>query len=92
MPRSLLEFFADESGDYLDKMERALGAGPTPDADELRRFARALRGSARMADQDAIARAAGAVQGAAAGGGTGGRSSRVAWSRRSEISAAWSIR
>jgi HPt (histidine-containing phosphotransfer) domain-containing protein len=66
MPRSLLEFFADESGDYLDKMERALAAGPTPDADELRRFARALRGSARMADQDAIARAAGAVQGAAA--------------------------
>lgn len=66
MPRTLLEFFADESGDYLDKMERALAAGPTPDADELRRFARALRGSARMADQDAIARAAGAVQGAAA--------------------------
>jgi chemotaxis protein histidine kinase CheA len=66
MPRTLLEFFADESGDYLDKMERALSAGPTPDADELRRFARALRGSARMADQDAIARAAGALQAAAA--------------------------
>ncbi len=62
MPRTLLEFFADEAGDYLQKLERALEVPGTPDADELRRLARALRGSARMADQDAIARVAGAVQ------------------------------
>ncbi len=62
MPRTLLEFFADEAGDYLQKLERALEAPGAPDADELRRLARALRGSARMADQDAIARVAGAVQ------------------------------
>ncbi len=66
MPRTLLEFFSDEANDYLDKMDRALAAGATPDADELRRFARALRGSARMADQEVIARAAGAVQAVAA--------------------------
>ncbi len=66
MPRTLLEFFGDEAGDYLAKMEQMLGAAGTPDADELRRFARALRGSARMADEDAIARAAGAVQSLAA--------------------------
>ncbi|UCC73017.1 MAG: Hpt domain-containing protein [Gemmatimonadota bacterium] len=66
MPRTLLEFFADEASDYLDKMDQALAVGPSPDADQLRRFARALRGSARMSDQDAIARAAGAVQGVAA--------------------------
>jgi chemotaxis protein histidine kinase CheA len=62
MPRTLLEFFADEAGDYLQKLDRALEAPGAPDADELRRLARALRGSARMADQDAIARVAGAVQ------------------------------
>jgi chemotaxis protein histidine kinase CheA len=62
MPRTLLEFFADEATDYLDRMEQTLAASDTPDADELRRFARALRGSARIADQEAIARAAGAVQ------------------------------
>jgi chemotaxis protein histidine kinase CheA len=61
MPRTLLEFFADEAGDYLDKLDAALDA-ESPDPDELRRLARALRGSSRMADQDAIARAAGAVQ------------------------------
>ncbi|KPK66034.1 MAG: hypothetical protein AMS21_03260 [Gemmatimonas sp. SG8_38_2] len=62
MARTLLEFFADEAGDYLQKFERVLDTQEAPDADELRRLARALRGSARMADQDAIARAAGAVQ------------------------------
>jgi HPt (histidine-containing phosphotransfer) domain-containing protein len=61
MPRTLLEFFTDEAGDYLEKLETALEA-ESPDADELRRLARALRGSARMADQDSIARAAGALQ------------------------------
>ncbi len=61
MPRTLLEFFADEAGDYLDKLEAALGS-ESPDPDELRRLARALRGSARMADQDAIGRAAAALQ------------------------------
>jgi chemotaxis protein histidine kinase CheA len=62
MPRTLLDFFAEEADDYLNKLRRALGTAGTPDAAELRRLARALRGSARMADQEAIARAASAVQ------------------------------
>jgi chemotaxis protein histidine kinase CheA len=66
MPRTLLEFFADEASEYLDRLEQTLRTPGTPDADELRRLARALRGSARMADQEAIARAAGAVQAVAA--------------------------
>ena len=45
MPRTLLEFFADESGDYLDKMERALAAGPTPEV--LREIVRFVERSGR---------------------------------------------
>lgn len=63
MPRTLLEFFVDEATDYLEKLARTLGASETPEADELRRIARALRGSARLADQEAIARVGGALQG-----------------------------
>ncbi|NIR44843.1 MAG: hypothetical protein GWN99_11090 [Gemmatimonadetes bacterium] len=62
MPRTLLEFFADEATDYLDKLQATLETAGEPDADELRRLARALRGSARMADQEAVARGAGALQ------------------------------
>lgn len=62
MPRTLLEFFADEATDYLDKLQATLDTPGQPDADELRRLARALRGSARMADQEAVARGAGALQ------------------------------
>lgn len=72
MPRTLLEFFIDEATEYLDKLQQTLGEAGTPDADELRRCARALRGSARMADQEAIARVASAVQ-AVATELTGGR-------------------
>jgi hypothetical protein len=62
MPRTLLEFFADEANEYLDKLEQTLAGPGAPDADELRRLSRALRGSARMADQEAIGRASGALQ------------------------------
>ncbi len=73
MPRTLLEFFADEAGDYLDKLQTTLATAELPDADEMRRLARALRGSARMADQDAIARVAGAIQAMAEDLGAGHR-------------------
>ncbi len=62
MARSLLDFFADEAGDYLKKLSSALSGSSPPNADELRRLSRALRGSARMADQEAISQAAGAIQ------------------------------
>ncbi len=62
MARSLLDFFVDEAGDYLKKLSSALSGSGPPNADELRRLSRALRGSARMADQEAISQAAGVMQ------------------------------
>jgi HPt (histidine-containing phosphotransfer) domain-containing protein len=54
------DFFALEAGEYLDRLDALLqGGGPNPPAaDELVRLARALRGSALMASQQSIARAA----------------------------------
>lgn len=62
MPRTLLEFFIEEADDYLNKLRQVLGSSGALDAAELRRLSRALRGSARMADQEAVARAAAAMQ------------------------------
>ncbi len=62
MARTLLEFFVEEADDYLNKLRQVLGSGGALDATELRRLSRALRGSARMADQEPIARAAAAMQ------------------------------
>ncbi len=87
MPRTLLEFFADEAGDYLNKLDKALSVSGEPNADELRRLARALRGSARMADQDAIAQAAGAVQALAQDLMAGERQ----WSAELRDSVAWAL-
>ncbi len=57
-PLGIDDFFALEAGEYLDRLA-SLAATPTaPNADELVRFTRALRGSALMANQQAIARAA----------------------------------
>ena len=57
-PLGMSDFFALEAGEYLDRLD-ALLQGPTPPpADELVRLARALRGSALMASQQGIARAA----------------------------------
>lgn len=66
MPQTLIEFFALEAAEYLDKLEGAVQADP-PDPDRVRRLARALRGAARMADQDGIGEAAGAFQTVAQG-------------------------
>lgn len=66
MPQTLIEFFALEAAEYLDKLEGVIQAEP-PDPDRMRRLARALRGAARMADQEAIGDAAGAFQSVAQG-------------------------
>lgn len=66
MPQTLIEFFALEAAEYLDKLEGAVQAEP-PDPDLIRRLARALRGAARMADQEAVGDAAGAFQAVAQG-------------------------
>ncbi len=54
----MADFFALEAGEYLDRLDAVLQAPAPPAADELVRLARALRGSALMANQQPIARAA----------------------------------
>jgi len=52
------DFFTLEAGEYLDRLDALLQPPAPPAADELVRLARALRGSALMASQQGIARAA----------------------------------
>ncbi len=74
-PRGIVDFFALEAGEYLERMDAwlagAAGAafGGPPDAEPFVRSARALRGAATMARQpdlaglaEALARVGGAVQ------------------------------
>ena len=56
------DFFALEAGEYLERLDTLLAVGDSPGADELVRLARALRGSALMANQHAIARTAAALE------------------------------
>jgi hypothetical protein len=56
------DFFALEAGEYLDRLDALLQGDAPPAADEFVRLSRALRGSALMASQQAIARAATGVE------------------------------
>jgi hypothetical protein len=56
------DFFALEAGEYLDRLDAVLQGDAPPAADEFVRLSRALRGSALMASQQAIARAATGVE------------------------------
>ena len=56
------DFFALEAGEYLERLDGLLAASDSPNADELVRLARALRGSALMANHHAIARTAAALE------------------------------
>ncbi|MGH7703271.1 MAG: hypothetical protein ACREMO_09270, partial [Gemmatimonadales bacterium] len=60
-PLGVDDFFALEAGEYLERLA-GLVAAPAPPPDELVRFTRALRGSALMASQTPIARAAGGLE------------------------------
>src|SRR3989454_6803116 len=51
-----------EAGEYLERLDGMLAQGDSPSADEIVRLARALRGSALMASQPAIARAAAGLE------------------------------
>lgn len=73
-PLGMSDFFALEAGEYLDRLD-ALVQSAAPPADELVRLARALRGSALMASQQAIARAATGFEALA----RGVREGRRAW-------------
>src|SRR5256886_16349375 len=61
-PLGMSDFFALEAGEYLERLDGLLAKGESPSADELVRRARALRGSALMANQPAIARAAAGLE------------------------------
>jgi hypothetical protein len=74
-PMGMADFFALEAGDYLERLDALLQATGAPAVDEFVRLARALRGSALMASQGSIARAAGGLETLA----RGVREGRLAW-------------
>src|SRR5258705_7847237 len=57
-PIGMADFCALEAGKYLDRLDALLQTPAPPAPEELVRLARALRGSALMASQQGIARAA----------------------------------
>src|SRR5216117_1609585 len=61
-PLGMSDFFALEAGEYLERLDGLLAQGDSPSADEIVQLARALRGSALMANQPAIARAAAGLE------------------------------
>src|SRR3989441_7133095 len=61
-PLGMSDFFALEAGEYLERLDGLLAKSDHPNADELVRLARALRGSALMANQQPIARAAAGLE------------------------------
>lgn len=58
----MAEFFAMEASDYLARLDALVSGAGSPDAEEFVRLARSLRGSALMANQQAIAATAGGVE------------------------------
>lgn len=64
-PHGTADFFALEAGECLDRLEQAITHPDGPRADDVLRAARALRGSALMASQAGIARAAAGFEGLA---------------------------
>ena len=61
-PLGSADFFALEAGECLDRLENLVSQSGPPSADELLRSARVLRGSALMAAQTQIARAAAGLE------------------------------
>ncbi len=61
-PIGMAEYFAMEAGEYLERLNGLLARDAAPVAEELVRFSRALRGSALMANQPLIARAAAGLE------------------------------
>src|SRR3989475_418951 len=56
------DFFALEAGEYLERLDGLLAQGDSPSADEIVRLARALRGSALLANQRARPRTAAGLE------------------------------
>ena len=66
-PLGAADFFALEAGECLDRLETLVSQPGSPPADEFLRTARVLRGSALMAAQTQIARAAAGLEAVARG-------------------------
>ncbi|HSC58278.1 MAG TPA: Hpt domain-containing protein [Gemmatimonadales bacterium] len=64
-PLGMLDYFAMEAGEYIDRLRTLVATQEPPAGAELVRFARALRGSALMANLQPIARAANGLEGLA---------------------------
>jgi hypothetical protein len=64
-PLGAADFFALEAGECLDRLETLIDSPAAPSGEELLRLARVLRGSALMAGQTPIARAAAGLEGLA---------------------------
>src|SRR5690349_5655045 len=64
-PLGMMDYFAMEASEYLDRLRALVDAPDAPPAAELVRYARALRGAALMANQQPIARAANGLEGVA---------------------------
>ena len=64
-PLGAADFFALEAGECLDRLETLIDSPAPPSGEELLRLARVLRGSALMAGQTPIARAAAGLEGLA---------------------------
>ena len=61
------DFFAMEASEYLERLDGLVSPAEPPEAEELHRLARALRGSALMAGQQQVARVAGGLEAMARG-------------------------
>src|SRR5881397_4419856 len=61
-PLGMSDFFALEAGEYLGRLDGLLSKDDGTSADEIVRLARALRGSALMANQHLIARVAAGLE------------------------------
>jgi chemotaxis protein histidine kinase CheA len=61
-PLGTADFFALEAGECLDRLETLITSGIPPAGDEFLRMARVLRGSALMAGQSQIAKAAAGLE------------------------------
>lgn len=79
-PAGVVDFFALEAGEYLDRLDSLLAEGAradrAPEAEPFARNARALRGCATMARQSELAELAAALEAVA----SGVRDGTLAWS------------
>src|SRR5688572_14031467 len=64
-PLGMLDYFAMEASEYLERLRTLVDAPEAPAPAELVRYSRALRGAALMANQQPIARAANGLEGLA---------------------------